>query len=60
MADKDNSIKNMQKTKFPDCALELYFWFIDDIFAIWCGTKDSFIQFMEDINIQSSNHQVHI
>jgi hypothetical protein len=50
MADKDNSIKNVQKTNFPDCALELYFRFIDDIFAIWCGSKESFIQFMEEIN----------
>jgi hypothetical protein len=43
MADKDNSIKNVQKTKFPNRALELYFRFIVYIFAIWCGTKDSFI-----------------
>jgi hypothetical protein len=50
MADKVNSIKNAQKTNFPDCALELYFRFIDDIFAIWCGSKESFIQFMEEIN----------
>jgi hypothetical protein len=28
MADKDNSIKNVQKTNFPECALELYFRFI--------------------------------
>jgi hypothetical protein len=50
MADKDNSIKNMQKTKLPDRALELYFGFIDAIFAIWYVTRGCFIQFIEEIN----------